>query len=96
MINMTYTIDFQPCTASAETVTATSMSAALRICRVRLGRIYRGAEYRTDRPSTTDPGRLHKTAYGWTPSMWGHWSDERKAAYMDGYRGVPFTEKVVA
>jgi len=51
----TYTIDFYPCTASAETVTASSMSAALRICRDRLGRIYRGAEYNTDRPSATDP-----------------------------------------
>ena len=50
----TYTIDFHPCTAAAETITATSMTAALRICRERLGRIYRGAEYTTDRPSASD------------------------------------------
>jgi hypothetical protein len=51
----TYTVDFYPCTTSAETIEATSMTAALRACRWRLGRIYRGAEYRTDRPSATDP-----------------------------------------
>ena len=38
-------------------------------------------------------GRLHKQAYGWTPCPWGHWSDERKAAYMSGYRGLPFEAK---
>lgn len=24
-------------------------------------------------------------AYGWTPCPWGHWSDEQKEAYRDGY-----------
>ena len=61
----TYTVDFYPCTASAETIEATSMTAALRACRVRLGRIYRGAEYRTDKPDATDPDeRLLSMIFG--------------------------------
>jgi len=29
-------------------------------------------------------GRTHK-AYGWARSPWGHWTDEQKAAYNEGY-----------
>jgi hypothetical protein len=29
-------------------------------------------------------GSTHK-AYRWAPSPWGHWTDEQKAAYYEGF-----------
>ena len=37
-------------------------------------------------------GAIHK-AYGWGNSPWGHWPDELRAYYTEGYRGLAFTGK---
>lgn len=70
---MTYTIDFYPGTASAETIERTSMTAALRACRARIGRIYRGAEYRTDRPSSDPDERVYVDAL----DIWANRADAK-------------------
>ena len=44
-----------------------------------------------DNPSLEDcrqMGQTHKS-YGWSPRPWGHWCDERKAAYHEGFEGKP-------
>lgn len=32
-------------------------------------------------------GQTHR-AYQWGPRPWGHWSEEQKAAYMQGYHSA--------
>ena len=41
-----------------------------------------------DNPTLDDCRALARThrAYGWTPRPWGHWSDEQKDAYNEGYK----------
>lgn len=44
--------------------------------------------YMQGQPELKDCRRMGSThkAYGWAPSPWGHWTEDRKAAYMEGYR----------
>jgi hypothetical protein len=40
-----------------------------------------------DNPTLDECAAMGAThyAYGWAPNPWGHWSDERKAAYVKGF-----------
>lgn len=33
-----------------------------------------------------ETGRIH-AAYGWSPTPWGHWTEEQRIAYLEGHEG---------